>query len=450
MLERPLRAVVAVVALLAAIVVLAPAPAGANGLSCPTDDEREDDDTPATATELEVQVGLSPPTGPTGVLCDDADWFRLRAPGAALTATLSFSHAQSDLELDLYRQDGGSLTLVDISTGVTDTEQVSATLAEATYYLRVRTAGGQGAYTLFVTASVCPPDDPLEPDDTPAQATVVGSGTTHLNLCDTDHLAVELARGDRLSVSVAVNGFGAAPTLAVRTPSGGAPNSFGVPSGSFDLIALETGTFVLAASPGSGAPALLAVTLDITEGCDAGFSDVPPTAVLCPEIAAAALVGLTTGNADGTFAPTRPVRRGEMAAFLVRLLNATDGSTTPPGPATPTFPDVPTTHVFYDEIEALVTAGVATGRADGTYDPAGTLNRQELAAFVFRLNDDAFTPPATPTFTNVPTGSPFFAAVEYLAGRGIVTGYGDGRFGPTDPITRQAMAAILVRTIAAQ
>jgi len=48
-------------------------------------------------------------------------------------------------------------------------------------------------------------------------------------------------------------------------------------------------------------------------------------------------------------------------------------------------------------------------------------------------------------FSDVPAGMWFTNAVIWAAANGIVTGYGNGKFGPDDSITREQMAAILMR-----
>ncbi len=50
---------------------------------------------------------------------------------------------------------------------------------------------------------------------------------------------------------------------------------------------------------------------------------------------------------------------------------------------------------------------------------------------------------ATASFTDVPTNHPFFQFVEALVAAGITAGYGDGRYGVNDPITRGQMAVFL-------
>lgn len=56
-------------------------------------------------------------------------------------------------------------------------------------------------------------------------------------------------------------------------------------------------------------------------------------------------------------------------------------------------------------------------------------------------------PPATATFPDVPTGHPFFQHIEALYAAGITAGYGNGFFGPNDPISRGQMAAFLAKAL---
>ena len=50
---------------------------------------------------------------------------------------------------------------------------------------------------------------------------------------------------------------------------------------------------------------------------------------------------------------------------------------------------------------------------------------------------------ATATFPDVPTSHPFFQYVEALYAAGITAGYGNGSFGVNDPISRGQMAVFL-------
>jgi len=56
-------------------------------------------------------------------------------------------------------------------------------------------------------------------------------------------------------------------------------------------------------------------------------------------------------------------------------------------------------------------------------------------------------PPATATFPDVPTSHLFFQHVEALYAAGITAGYGNGNFGVNDPITRGQMAVFLAKAL---
>lgn len=55
-----------------------------------------------------------------------------------------------------------------------------------------------------------------------------------------------------------------------------------------------------------------------------------------------------------------------------------------PAPLVARFSDVPTTHPFFQEIEALASSGITTGYPDGTFKPDTTVTRKQMAAFLAR------------------------------------------------------------------
>ncbi|MFJ4268366.1 carboxypeptidase regulatory-like domain-containing protein [Paenarthrobacter nicotinovorans] len=185
-----------------------------------------------------------------------------------------------------------------------------------------------------------------------------------------------------------------------------------------------------------------------------GFSDVPSGAQFSTEISWMATAGISTGwtEADGskTFRPLSPVNRDAMAAFMYRL--AGKPAFTPP--VTSPFTDVPTSSQFYKEITWLADKGVSTGwtEADGskTYRPLQAVNRDAMAAFMYRLaGKPAFTPPAASPFTDVPASSQFYKEITWLAAQGISTGWTEAgntkTFRPLNAVNRDAMAAFMYR-----
>jgi len=53
-----------------------------------------------------------------------------------------------------------------------------------------------------------------------------------------------------------------------------------------------------------------------------------------------------------------------------------------PAPGTATFNDVPTHHIFFQHIEALVDSGITAGCGGGSFCPNATLSRGEMAVFL--------------------------------------------------------------------
>ena len=133
----------------------------------------------------------------------------------------------------------------------------------------------------------------------------------------------------------------------------------------------------------AGSPAFTAPTTS-------PFTDVPTTNQFSKEISWLAAEGISTGWAqpDGSkrFEPLSDVGRDAMAVFLYRYADVT-GYT---APATSAFVDVPTSNMFYKEISWLASEGISTGYplAGGAkeFRPLGSVNRDAMAAFMYRLS----------------------------------------------------------------
>ena len=110
------------------------------------------------------------------------------------------------------------------------------------------------------------------------------------------------------------------------------------------------------------------------------------------------------------------------------------------------FKDVPTTHQFYKEISWMASKGISTGYADGTFRPSAKITRDAMAAFFYRLaGKPNYQVPARSAFRDVSTNRQFYKEISWMASKGISTGYKDGSFHPVNSITRDAMAAFIKR-----
>jgi molybdate transport system substrate-binding protein len=69
-----------------------------------------------------------------------------------------------------------------------------------------------------------------------------------------------------------------------------------------------------------------------------------------------------------------------------------------------------------------------------------------LAALILSLAGSLSIASAV-SFSDVPSSSPYYKAITDLAGRGIISGYSNGKFGPNDPVTRQQFAKMIVLSL---
>ena len=124
-----------------------------------------------------------------------------------------------------------------------------------------------------------------------------------------------------------------------------------------------------------------------------------------------------------------------------------------PQPSTPTVPsvnspftDVAADNPFVDDIVWLKQRGITAGWSDGTFRPTDGIERQAMAAFLYRAagSPEVQLPKSSP-FTDVNPGDPFYKEIVWAQQQGITTGWPDGTFRPKDGIERQAMAAFLHR-----
>jgi pimeloyl-ACP methyl ester carboxylesterase len=115
------------------------------------------------------------------------------------------------------------------------------------------------------------------------------------------------------------------------------------------------------------------------------------------------------------------------------------------------FTDVPSAHWASDYINAIKEAGITTGYGDGTYGPEDPVSRDQMAVFIIRaLYGETVTYSPTPYFTDVPSSHWAFKYIQKLKELGITTGCGSGQYCPEETVTRDQMAAFLVRARAGE
>ena len=175
------------------------------------------------------------------------------------------------------------------------------------------------------------------------------------------------------------------------------------------------------------------------------FADVVTTQQFYKEICWLYDNEISTGWVDNdirTYRALQPVNRDAMAAFMYRLAGEPDY--TPP--AVSPFTDVPPGTAYYKEINWLADQEISKGYDDRTFRPLEPVNRDAMAAFMYRLaGEPSYTPPAASPFTDVAPGTAFYKEINWLADQEISKGYDDRTFRPLVAVNRDAMAAFMYR-----
>ena len=180
------------------------------------------------------------------------------------------------------------------------------------------------------------------------------------------------------------------------------------------------------------------------------FADVPGNHWALSYIAAIAVADITTGCGNGNYCPGDPVTREQMATFLVR---AVEGEPPPGGcGGIAPFRDVPASSWACAYIKRLLALQITAGCGAGIYCPNGLVSREQMAAFLVRAMEGE--PPADhcggdAPFADVPATSWACGYIKRLAELGITTGCGNGNYCPTEPVKRDQMAAFLARAFLA-
>jgi hypothetical protein len=177
------------------------------------------------------------------------------------------------------------------------------------------------------------------------------------------------------------------------------------------------------------------------------------------EIEAAYAAGIVKGYLNGTYQPTAPVTRDQMAVYIARAMNGGE----PTGPATLAFGDIQDAddpgwwaiqHIAYCADHGVV-KGFPEPGGTVTYRPGVVINRYYMAAYIARAiagGDsffDTYVPQTPSPFTDVLDGDSFYKYIEYCYAHGVVKGFpepdGTATYRPAMDVSRDYMAVYVAR-----
>lgn len=111
------------------------------------------------------------------------------------------------------------------------------------------------------------------------------------------------------------------------------------------------------------------------------------------------------------------------------------------------FPDVPKDSDYATAIENISDLKIMVGDTAGNFNPGKIVSRAEMATIVCRVLGITENLPKSEVFDDVPTAFWANAYIGKASELGIVAGYGNGKFGPGDPVTYEQAITMVVRAI---
>ncbi len=110
------------------------------------------------------------------------------------------------------------------------------------------------------------------------------------------------------------------------------------------------------------------------------------------------------------------------------------------------YADVSANATYAEAVLKLYDYGIMQGDENGNFNPNQSVTREEFATIICRLLDEeenAITIKKS-SFNDVATNRWSVGYIARAAELGIINGYGNGKFGPEDPVTVEQAAKMLI------
>lgn len=100
-------------------------------------------------------------------------------------------------------------------------------------------------------------------------------------------------------------------------------------------------------------------------------------------------------------------------------------------------------YVKSGDLDYVLANGIMGGYDDGRFGPSDPVNRAQAATILWRMAGE----PAAESeeFPDADYSAFYGEALRWTRSTNVITGYSDGRFGPSDPVTREQLATMLYR-----
>ncbi|WP_420850850.1 S-layer homology domain-containing protein [Paenibacillus aceris] len=150
-----------------------------------------------------------------------------------------------------------------------------------------------------------------------------------------------------------------------------------------------------------------------------------------------------TENAKGTYSFIMPVGGAKVEPTFIKEKEVKDVDNEIPGTSDSInkFIDVKEDDWFYKGIKFMSEKGLMIGTSENSFSPNQNTSRAVIVTILYRLEGNPSA--LESSFTDVNTDTWYSDAVAWASSSNVISGYGNGLFGPNEDITREQLCTIL-------
>lgn len=151
--------------------------------------------------------------------------------------------------------------------------------------------------------------------------------------------------------------------------------------------------------------------------------------------------GIMSGYTGGDMKPDQAITRAELTKMVLKAIEETTSGVQ----YSATFSDVATVDWFWAYVLKAYNLSLVSGYSDGSFGPNNSINRAEALKIILNAFDVSLVSDSEvdDDFSDVSVDDWYARYVQTAFDEGLVSGYGDGVFGPGNSLTRGEAAKIL-------
>ncbi len=145
-------------------------------------------------------------------------------------------------------------------------------------------------------------------------------------------------------------------------------------------------------------------------------------------------------NGNGTYTFTQPSGKANIKVTFKEAAPQTEQ-----GRILAKYKDLKDGQWYSEGVAYVIEKGYMGGYDSDTFAPFDNTSRAMIAQVFYNMEKGSLSEALKDLYSDVKTNQWFAGAVGWATGYGVMDGYGNGLFGPNDPVTREQLVTILYR-----